>query len=677
MTPKTIGPYELEGILGRGGMGTVYRGLHTDTNEEHAIKVLAPRFADDQHFRGRFESEIKALLKLDHENIVSLLSYGQEDGQLFFAMELVDGQSLFQMQKAGHKFDWRQVLNIARDCANGLRHAHDRGIIHRDLKPGNLMMADATGSSPSQVKLTDFGIAKSFGSSQNTGTNILGTMDFMSPEQARGEPVTARSDLYSLGAVLFTLLAGRPPFSSNSVEESLRNLTNVPAPRISGSNPSVPKSIDDLISNLMAKKPKDRTATALVLLHKISGIENELRDDASAQTSHGQSTSQKTKIIRDDESTGVIPNDTVVRSASQQPDIADTMGVVHGPTSEHRDELELAPLDPVVGEQSKDYFNQVTDSLRRQHAEPSPANDNRNRGLIPLVLALVGVLALGIYGFYRATAPKTAEQLFAEIELSSDEPDRVTKQIELFLNNYPDDPRASGLAELQSIGAAMKEYRAVKNTLTVRARGPGSLTDVEQKFLELANLAKEDERLAGEKMAAFALVNEAIALDERDLRCVEAAKSFTIKLNHEMRVKAESQLGRIRNQFARASEMEDPYEALKVNRSLMDLYSGTDFSALDNPSQGAKALSQVRSRVAELENQIRLEAVEAERKKMLEEQEKVANQEEAANQEMEQTDGDVGSESSNKALESGTSGSAESADAEEANSVENKKESPK
>ena len=248
MTLKKIGPYELEGILGRGGMGTVYRGLHSDTGQQHAVKVLAPRFAEDQHFRGRFESEIKALLKLNHDNIVSLFSYGQDDGQLFFAMELVDGQSLFQMQKAGHRFDWRQVLSIARDCANGLRHAHDRGIIHRDLKPGNLMMAAAVDGSPQQVKLTDFGIAKRFGSSQNTGTNILGTMDFMSPEQAKGGPVTERSDLYSLGAVLFTLLAGRPPFSGNNVEESLRNLTSVPPPRISGIAPAIPKSIDDLVS---------------------------------------------------------------------------------------------------------------------------------------------------------------------------------------------------------------------------------------------------------------------------------------------------------------------------------------------------------------------------------------------------------------------------------------------
>ena len=649
MTLKKIGPYELEGVLGRGGMGTVYRGRHSDTDQEHAIKVLAPRFADDQHFRGRFEAEIKALLKLDHENIVSLLSYGQDDGQLFFAMELVNGQSLFQKQKAGHKFDWRQVLNIARDCASGLRHAHDRGIIHRDLKPGNLMMTDAVEGSPSQVKLTDFGIAKRFGSSQNTGTNILGTMDFMSPEQARGEPVTARSDLYSLGAVLFTLLAGRPPFSGNSVEESLRNLTNVPAPKVSGLNPEVPKPIDDLISQLMAKKPEARIATALVLLHKIGEIENELRDDASATTSHGQTNSQKTKILSDDKVTGVIPQEKAKTLTGQNHGVPDTIGIVHGPTSELtnlKDDLELAPIDPNLGAETKDYFNQVTDSVRRQHSEPSPAAERRSRGLIPLVLALAGVIALLIYGFSRATAPKTAEQLFAEIEVSDDQPDKVAEQIDLFLKNYPDDPRASGLAELQIIGTAIRDYKALKNTLTVRARAPGGLTDVEQKFLELASLAKDEPRLAGEKMAAFALVNEAIALEERDMKCVVAAQSYVTKLNHELRVKAESQLGRIRSAFFTASEMDDAEKALKVNQSLLELYSDTDFSALENPAQGTRVLEQVRSRVAELENQIRMEAVEAERKKIQKQEEEREKKEAEQSQELDQTDVDQDTESS-------------------------------
>ena len=616
MTLKKIGPYELEGILGRGGMGTVYRGLHSDTGQQHAVKVLAPRFAEDQHFRGRFESEIKALLKLNHDNIVSLFSYGQDDGQLFFAMELVDGQSLFQMQKAGHRFDWLQVLSIARDCASGLRHAHDRGIIHRDLKPGNLMMAAAVDGSPQQVKLTDFGIAKRFGSSQNTGTNILGTMDFMSPEQAKGGAVTARSDLYSLGAVLFTLLAGRPPFSGNNVEESLRNLTSVPPPRISGINPAIPKSIDDLVSKLMAKKVEDRVPTALAVLHKITDIENELRDGASAQTSHGKSDSQQTKVVSDNPKRGMATKVEGTQSAADQVsrNEPETKAVVHGPTSEQQ-ALELAPVDTNRTEETKDFYNQVTESLRRQHSEVDPTRENRSKGLLPLVLALLGVIALGVYGWIRVAAPPAPEQLFAKIELSSDRPEKVVEEIGMFLELYPDDPRAGSLTELQSTGIAIKEYQTLKNTLTVRARSPQGLTDIEQKFLELATLAKDDTSLAGEKMAAFALVNESGSLDERDLRCVRAAKGFQLKLDHDLRTTAQSELGRIRNAFAKANDLKDPKESLKVCQSLLELYAGTDFSSLEDPKQGAEALGLVTAKIVELEERIKQEQMEAQRKR--------------------------------------------------------------
>ncbi len=626
MALKKIGPYELDGVLGRGGMGTVYRGIHSESGAKHAIKVLAPRFAEDHHFRGRFEAEIKALLKLNHENIVSLLSYGQDDGQLFFAMELVNGQSLFQLHRSGHKFNWRQVLNIARDCARGLRHAHDRGIIHRDLKPGNLMMANATDDMPTQVKLTDFGIAKRFGSSQNTGTNILGTMDFMSPEQAKGEPVTARSDLYSLGAVLFTLLAGRPPFSGNSVEESLRNLTNVPAPSVNGINPAIPNPIDGLVSKLMAKKVEDRIPTALALLHKIADIENELRDDASAQTFHGEPSSQKTKVITEDQSPGMatkVERDQPAPNRTSN-DESETKGVVHGPTFEHRDELELAPVDTAGPAEAKDYYNQVTETLRRQHSEVDKVGENRSKGLLPLVLALTGVIALGVYGWIRSTTPPAPEQLFAKIEISSDQPEKVVDEIGLFLEHYPDDPRAQSLTELQSAGVAIREYKSLKNTLTVRARSPKGLTDVEQKFLELAKLAKDDPKLAGEKMDAFALVNEPIALDEQDQRCVRAAKGYSLKLNHELRAKAQSQLGRIRNAFTKACEMENPAEALKVCQSLLELYADTDFSSLDNPKQGAEALGLVKATAIELENQMKRQQLEADQKREREAEAKAA-----------------------------------------------------
>ena len=336
--------------------------------------------------------------------------------------------------------------------------------------------------------------------------------------------------------------------------------------------------------------------------------------------------SQKTKILDDDQPTDLILNDTVARSPKKNPRIGETMEVVHGPTSELTDDLVLAPVDSSLGQESKDYFNQVTDSLRRQHTESKPEADNRSRGLVPMILALVGVIALLVWGWIQVTAPKSAEQLFAEIERSNEEPEKVTEEISSFLKNYPDDPRAESLAELRSIGTAIKDYRGLKNTLTVRARAPGGLTDVEQKFLELANLAKESPDLAAEKMAAFALVNEAIVSEDRDLKCVEAAKSYLIKWNYQRKVKAESQLARIRNAFAKANEMEEPQQALELNQSILNLYSDTNFSALPNPAQGAQVLRQIRSRVTELENRVRMEAVEAEKKRMQEEQNKTANQ---------------------------------------------------
>ena len=286
MALEKIGPYEFLGLLGRGGMGSVYRGRHRETGEMHAVKVLSPNVSHESHFRSRFESEIQALIKLDHPNIVRILSYGQEEGILFFAMELVEGKSLFQLQKKGQRFDWREILSIARETARGLRHAHDRGIIHRDLKPGNLMMPIAENGEHGQVKITDFGIAKRFGSSHNTGENVLGTMDFMSPEQAKGQPVTIRSDLYSLGTVMFTLMSGKPPFSANSVEESLRNLTRVPAPPVSSVVPDVPRELDRLIQKLMAKRPEERIPTAQALLYQIEKTEDSLLASSQAQTLH-------------------------------------------------------------------------------------------------------------------------------------------------------------------------------------------------------------------------------------------------------------------------------------------------------------------------------------------------------------------------------------------------------
>ncbi len=203
-----LGPYEIGRPLGKGGMGSVYVATNSQTGERVAVKALTPHLAMADGFRERFEAEIESLKTLRHEGIVRLFGYGEQDGVLFYSMELVEGVSLEDELKAGRRFNWREVSNIAIQLSLALKHAHDHGIVHRDIKPANILLFGED-----RVKLADFGIARLFGTTQlTTAGGVLGTADYMSPEQADGRPVTARCDQYSLGGVMYALLAGRPPF---------------------------------------------------------------------------------------------------------------------------------------------------------------------------------------------------------------------------------------------------------------------------------------------------------------------------------------------------------------------------------------------------------------------------------------------------------------------------------
>jgi serine/threonine-protein kinase len=194
--------------LGRGGMGRVFLGREELTGRQVALKVLAAELAQEVGFLQRFQREIEALQKLDHPNIVHFYKSGYENGFYYYAMEYVEGENLEEILAKRQRLPYDEVLAIAQQVCAALKHAHDHGIIHRDLKPPNLLMtADGV------VKLTDFGIAKVFAADNLTSTgSVLGTAEFMSPEQATGKPVSKRSDLYSLGVVLYALLTGRPPF---------------------------------------------------------------------------------------------------------------------------------------------------------------------------------------------------------------------------------------------------------------------------------------------------------------------------------------------------------------------------------------------------------------------------------------------------------------------------------
>ena len=632
---EKLGPYKFISVLGRGGMGTVFKGEHEETGELHAVKVLAPAYSQEEHFRARFESEIRALIKLDHPNIVRLLSFGQESGNLFFAMEMVDGKSLFEVQRSGHKFTPPQVLSIAKDVCLGLKHAHARGIIHRDLKPGNLMMTkDHT------VKITDFGIAKSYGSSQNTGTNILGTMDFMSPEQAKGEPVTAKSDIYSLGTVLFTLLSGKPPFTANSIEESFRNLTRIPAPYVSSVVPDVPHEVDRLIRRMMEKKPEKRIATAQATMHQINEAEGLLRDYSEAKTTHqapfDSDDSQDTSISKLGKSGSPLPPDAKspkTESSDQlrlQPldEISKPQTAAGGQTKRRPKNADKTQLnDPeqtsynvpyvsptkskaedlefeVVGEEEPepvelDFFNTVSDEEREVvTAEPEL---HQSQGVWPLLLGLITVIALGVFGAWWTTRSPSADELYAQVEQFRAKPHLAVESSAQFISLYPDDERFDEVVEINRVGKSIDFYHDLVNKLSVRARIPGTsrLTEIEDQFHDIIRLADDDMKAADAKMRAFIIVhdgNESLA--PRDLDCVKAAKGFRLKMATIDPVRIDQRVENVRAALQRAEEMESDADARKVYLSLIHLHEDKNWG--DQEPMRLELMATIQQRINDL-----------------------------------------------------------------------------
>ncbi len=247
------GRYELRRVLGRGGMAVVHAAYDRTLDREVAIKLLLERFREDESFTRRFQDEARHVARLNHPNLVAVYDTGADQGQPYIVMELVEGRSLQQAIAAGGLTEDR-ALEVAGDVCAALAYAHDRGLIHRDIKPGNILLAD-----DGSVKVTDFGIARAVDNETVTRTaSVLGTAAYLSPEQAQGLDVDPRSDLYSLGVVLYESLTGRQPFSGDSpVTVAYQHVQEQPrAPR--ELDPGISTAAEAVTMRALAKNPANR-----------------------------------------------------------------------------------------------------------------------------------------------------------------------------------------------------------------------------------------------------------------------------------------------------------------------------------------------------------------------------------------------------------------------------------
>jgi hypothetical protein len=272
-----LGKWVIHKELGHGGMGRVYLAQEEIGGRQAAIKVLAAALATEPGFLSRFQREIETLSQLSHPGIVSFYEAGFENGLYFYAMEYIDGESLEGALEKRGRLPWKEVLDVALQICPALKHAHDHGVIHRDIKPANILR-----TAEGQVKLTDFGIAKVFAQGNLTATGgVVGTAEYLSPEQAAGKPVSKRSDLYSLGTVLYTLLIGLPPFQGETFVDLLHKHRYAQFEAPCRILPELPYEIDEVVCQLLEKDPAKRPPDCLVLGRQLDSIRRKLERKAN------------------------------------------------------------------------------------------------------------------------------------------------------------------------------------------------------------------------------------------------------------------------------------------------------------------------------------------------------------------------------------------------------------
>jgi serine/threonine-protein kinase len=596
-------------------MGTVFEGVNLETGEPAAVKLLSAALAEEEGFRGRFEAEIETLRKLNHPNIVKLFGFGEDDARLFYAMELIDGNSLEEELSRGRRFDWREVVRIVIEICRALRHAHDRGVIHRDIKPGNLLL-----TAGGQVKLSDFGIARLFGNTRLTSAgSVLGTAEYMAPEQAAGKPVDQRSDLYSLGAVMYVLLARRPVFKGNSLGEVLyKQQFETPEP-LRRHNDDVPEELQRIIMQLLEKDPARRIPNATILSRCLEAMQHAMPSPAAtmqADASYYQTDSTIDLPPGPDAAAVTMPS--VENGPAQDVPLPDTQ--VFTPSSQHTPAPPAAQPAPELPEPvatvalpPQTFDAAGTETKPTGHFVPVSREELGKAEIEeskPAIISLqtcalaAGLLLVGLTVWYFLHPP-TADSLYRRIAARTEDgkidsiiqaEDDIRAYLEQYPGEqYPGDPRASKLRKYQheiELDKLQRNFDSIYKGFT----DAENLLPIERAYLEALGYQHfSTEQCIAKLQALVDLYQNSAETAGPTVDCLTLARRRLQQLKKNVEEFAPEQLDIIEKHLDQADTLlaTDPKRSQSMYRAVIELYSDKPWAA-DAVRRAQSALDKVK-----------------------------------------------------------------------------------
>lgn len=620
MQLQRLGPYKIVRQIGKGGMGAVYEGVNDRPGPQQgmrvAIKALSPQMAAAEGFRERFESEIVSMMQLSHEGIVQIFGKGEQDGVLFYSMELVEGTSLEEEINAGRRFTWRETLRVGIQVCRALKHAHDVGVVHRDIKPANLLL-----TSKGRVKIADFGIARFFHNTQlTTAGGVLGTADYMSPEQADGRQVTEKCDQYSLGGVMYALLAGRPPFQAKTMPEMLQLQRFAEPEPVTRYAKDTPDQLNKLIEQLLAKEPNERFPNVMVLGRHMEAMEKALsRETQQSATGTEASETAKRTTPKNHGATAEVgdqqtramqqadPFNEETRSGPYPTDISDA-ATLDIPADYEQSE---SAADASLGhEPLRSTFTTIDEEKRRQREVASGPNWYLYAQFLLLVFTLTAI----VWGGWRLMRPYSADELYEAIVTSvdrdgTDDLRGLKSELQEFADRFESDPRNEELDRYRQ----MLEVQRFERQARAKARFNGGEANsaIGKVYLEATrNSDRSPAATLRQLQAIVDLYDPAGALkldpqakvpgvNETERRWLSLAYQKMDEITLELAEAAKGLLPALQERLKAAAAWEEsqPPKAAKIYSALVRLYADQPWAAevVKSAQTGLKRIAEKKS----------------------------------------------------------------------------------